>query len=121
MYRAPPRSTRTATLFPTATFFRSSGNQNVLIFLDAIQYNSSLSSINPADIASIDVVKDASATAVYGAQAANGVLLITSKKGVAGTKPRINLTSSYATQNPSGNIRSLNREEYLDKVRDLYW
>lgn len=57
-----------------------SGSTSVLIVLDGIIYNGSLSSINPSDIESIDVLKDASATAVYGAQAANGVLLITSKK-----------------------------------------
>lgn len=98
-----------------------SGNQNVLIILDGIQYNNSLSSINPDDIASIDLLKDASSTAVYGAQAANGVLLITSRKGKAGEKPRINISSSYAGQNPSGNIRPLNKQEYLDKIRDLHW
>lgn len=98
-----------------------SGNQSVLIILDGIQYNNSLSSINPDDIASIEVLKDASSTAVYGAQAANGVLLITSRKGSRGEKPRISFTSSVATQKPSGNIRPMNREEYLNKVRDLFW
>jgi len=97
------------------------GSQDVLIILDGIQYNNSLSSINPDDIASIDLLKDASSTAVYGAQAANGVLLITSRKGAANSKPRINLNTSYTTQNPSGNIRPYNRQEYLDKIRDLYW
>lgn len=57
-----------------------SGSESVLIVLDGIIYNNSLSSINPNDIESIDVLKDASATAVYGAQAANGVLLITTKE-----------------------------------------
>jgi TonB-dependent starch-binding outer membrane protein SusC len=66
-----------------------SGNQNVLIILDGIQYTGSLSSINPDDIASIDVLKDASSTAVYGAQAANGVILITTKKGKVGDRPTI--------------------------------
>lgn len=98
-----------------------SGNQNVLIILDGIQYNNSLSSINPDDIASIEVLKDASSTAVYGAQAANGVLLITSRKGAKGEKARISFTSSFASQNPSGNVRPLNRDEYLNKVRDLFW
>lgn len=98
-----------------------SGSQNALIILDGIQYNNSLSSINPDDIASIEVLKDASSTAVYGAQATNGVLLITSRKGAKGEKPRVSFTSSIASQNPSGNIRPMNREEYLNKVRDLFW
>lgn len=97
------------------------GNSSALIILDGIQYTGSLSSINPADIASIEVLKDVSSTAVYGAQAANGVLLITSKKGQKGTNAKINFSTSYATQTPSGNIRPYTRQEYLDKIRDLYW
>ncbi|NLI59687.1 MAG: TonB-dependent receptor plug domain-containing protein, partial [Clostridium sp.] len=74
-----------------------SGSTDVLIVLDGIIYTGDLASINPADIESIDVLKDASATAVYGAQAANGVLLITSKKGQQG-KARITFSSSYSIQ-----------------------
>jgi len=98
-----------------------SGNSNILIILDGIQYNNSLSSINPDDIASIDVLKDASSTAVYGAQAANGVLLVTSRKGSKNSKPRINFSTAYTLQSPSGNIRPMERQEYLDHVRDLYY
>jgi len=97
------------------------GNQSVLIILDGVQYNNSLSSINPDDIVSIDLLKDASSTAVYGAQAANGVLLISSRKGSVNAKPRINFSTSYTTQTPSGNIRPYSRDEFLNKVRDLYW
>lgn len=98
-----------------------SGNQNVLIILDGIQYTGSLSSINPDDIASIDVLKDASSTAVYGAQAANGVLLITTRKGRAGTKPRIAFSSSYSTQRPTVDMRPMNREEYLKNIADAWY
>jgi TonB-linked SusC/RagA family outer membrane protein len=96
------------------------GNTNVLIILDGVQYTGSLTSINPDDIASIDVLKDASATAVYGAQAANGVLLITSRKGVNG-KTRISFSSQYATQSPSNKLRPMGRDEYLEKIRNLYY
>ncbi|RNL82407.1 SusC/RagA family TonB-linked outer membrane protein [Sinomicrobium pectinilyticum] len=98
-----------------------SGNSNVLIVLDGIQYNGSLSSINPNDIASVDVLKDASSTAVYGAQAANGVILITTKRGEKGRKPQISFSTSYATQTPTVDLRPLNRQEYIDHVRDLFW
>jgi len=98
-----------------------SGNSNVLIILDGIQYNGSFESINPDDIASIDVLKDASATAVYGAQAANGVLLITSKRGKKGEKPTISFSSAYTTQTPTVDLRPMNRQEYLDHIRDLYY
>ncbi|WP_176146178.1 SusC/RagA family TonB-linked outer membrane protein [Parapedobacter luteus] len=59
-----------------------------LIVVDGIPYTDQLSEINPNDIASIDVLKDASAAAIYGARAANGVILVTTKKGTTG-KPRI--------------------------------
>ncbi|MGQ1889183.1 TonB-dependent receptor [Thermophagus sp. OGC60D27] len=97
-----------------------SGNSNVLIVLDGIIYNSSLSSINPNDIESIDVLKDASATAVYGAQAANGVIHITTKKGSEG-KTSISFSSSYSMQEPTKNLRPMNREEYLSFVKEFYY
>jgi TonB-linked SusC/RagA family outer membrane protein len=100
-----------------------SGSQATVIIVDGIQYNNSLSSINPDDIASIDILKDASATAVYGAQGANGVILITSKKGKYNQKPRISFSSSYTTQTPSGgdDLRPKNREDYLQGIRDAFW
>lgn len=98
------------------------GNQNVLIILDGIQYTGSLSAINPDDITSIDVLKDASSTAIYGAQAANGVLLITSRKGKAGEKPRISFNSAYTTQNPTvGDFIPRNREQYLAALKEAFY
>ena len=97
-----------------------SGNKDVLIVLDGIIYTSSLSSINPNDIESIDVLKDASAAAVYGAQAANGVLLITSKKGKAG-KTKVQFSSSYSISNPTKNLRPMNRQEYLDFTKEFWY
>ena len=96
------------------------GNSSVLIVLDGIIYNSSLSSINPNDIASIDVLKDASATAVYGAQAANGVILITTKRGKAG-KAKVSFSSSYTVSNPTKDLHPMNRSEYLDFVKNFYY
>src|SRR5215831_13979152 len=93
------------------------GTQNVLIILDGIQYNGSLSSINPDDIATIDVLKDASSTAVYGAQAANGVILITSRKGHAGQKARITLSNSYSEQNPTVGLRPQNRAQFIQGIK----
>ncbi len=97
------------------------GSQNVLIILDGIQYTQSLSSINPDDIASIDILKDASATAVYGAQGANGVILITSRKGRAGQKTRVAFSSAYTTQEPTVNFRPWNREQFLENMKDAFW
>lgn len=97
-----------------------SGSTDVLIVLDGIPYRSSLSSINPNDIESVDVLKDASASAIYGAQAANGVLLITTKKGKAGA-PKVSFSSSYTITNASKSLRPMNREEYLQRIKDLYY
>lgn len=98
------------------------GNQNVLVILDGIQYTGSLSAINPDDIASIDVLKDASSTAVYGAQAANGVILITSRKGRPGEKPRISFNTGYTTQTPTvGEFKPKNREGYLAGITEAFY
>lgn len=70
-----------------------SADAEPLIILDGIQYNGFLSEINPNDIESIEILKDASSAAIYGAKAANGVLLITTKKGSLGkTKIAFNTT-----------------------------
>lgn len=95
------------------------GSTNPLIVLDGSIYRGRIGDLNPADIASIDVLKDPSSMAIYGAQAANGVILITSKKGKTAKKPRISYSGSYATQTPNTDIRLLNREEMLQKVRDV--
>jgi len=98
------------------------GNQNVLIILDGIQYTGSLSYINPDDIATIDVLKDASSTAVYGAQAANGVILITSRKGRINQKPRIAFSTSYTTQQPTiGNLKPYDRDGYLAYLKEAFY
>lgn len=61
-----------------------------LIILDGIPYGGSISDINPSDVESIDILKDASASAIYGSRGANGVILITTKRGTSG-----DLTISY--------------------------
>ncbi len=60
------------------------GSNDPLIVLDGIPYSGSLSDINPDEIASLNVLKDASSTAIYGSRGANGVILITTKRGVSG-------------------------------------
>jgi len=60
------------------------GNRDPLYVLDGVPYNGTISAINPADIASTTILKDAAATAIYGARGANGVIVITTKKGRVG-------------------------------------
>jgi len=96
-------------------------NNTPLIVLDGIIFNGSLVSINPADIESVDVLKDASSTAIYGSRAANGVIIITTKKGESYGKPIFNYTGSYSIQTPAHDFEPLNRQEYIDRNRDIYW
>jgi TonB-linked SusC/RagA family outer membrane protein len=82
----------------------SASNEPLIIF-DGIPYSGSLSEINPKDIESIEVLKDASSSAIYGARGSNGVILITSKEGKSG-KMTVNYTGSY-TINKMINIPAL--------------
>ncbi len=79
---------------------------------------SPLNSINPNDIESIEILKDASATAIYGARGANGVIMITTKKGKEGT-PRINYSAYVGTQNVINRLRLLNAGEYMTVLNDI--
>ena len=63
-------------------------------------YYGDLADINPADVQAIDILKDASSAAIYGSRAANGVILITTKKGTRG-KPRINISANTGLAYPS--------------------
>jgi TonB-linked SusC/RagA family outer membrane protein len=73
-----------------------------------------LSSINPSDIESIDVLKDASAAAIYGSAAANGVVLITTKKGKAG-KVETDYRGSFTSQSPKKYFQLLNAKEFMQQ------
>ncbi len=75
--------------------------------------------INPDDIESISVLKDASAAAIYGVRASNGVILITTKKGKTG-KPRIEASGSYGVQNIPKTIDVLNTPHYFSLVTEAY-
>lgn len=76
-----------------------SGGSEPLIVLDGIIFSGSLTEINMNDIKSLEVLKDASSSAIYGARGANGVILITTKKGKKG-KVRMNLNTFYGTEVP---------------------
>ncbi|MBU0694939.1 MAG: TonB-dependent receptor [Bacteroidetes bacterium] len=76
------------------------------------QLTNSLSDINPNDIESLEVLKDAAAAAIYGSRAANGVVLITTKRGKNETT-QINFNSYYGTQSPRKKIPTLTGPEYI--------
>jgi len=79
----------------------------------------SASSLNPADIESISVLKDASATAIYGARGANGVVIVTSKKGVIG-KPRIAFDASYGFSKITNKIDMMNAYDFVLLQSEIY-
>jgi len=78
-----------------------------------------LSVINPADIESIEVLKDAASAAIYGARAANGVILVTTKRGKAG-QAKVTLNSSYGMQDLWKRPQFLNAEQFATLANELY-
>jgi TonB-linked SusC/RagA family outer membrane protein len=92
-----------------------------LVVLDGIIYNGSISNINISDIESVDILKDASAAAVYGSRSANGVMIITTKKGKT-EKPLISFNGYYGYQDMTNNpMRVMNAEEYAVRLTDYYY
>ena len=100
-----------------------SASNDPLIVIDGLPISSTgisggdvLNTINPNDIESFSILKDASATAIYGSRASNGVILITTKKGKAGAKPRINvdMTGSFKTVGKKVDVLS------ADELRELF-
>ncbi len=81
---------------------------------------SPLNSINPNDIESIEVLKDADATAIYGSRGANGVILVTTKKGKSG-RLSVSLNSSYALSNVMSRLKMMNTEQYLSMRRQAFF
>ena len=86
------------------------GNSSPLYLIDGI--GGDISTVNPADIESIDVLKDAASAAIYGAQAANGVVLVTTKSGREG-KAEISFDGYYGWQNVARKAPMLNAQEYM--------
>ncbi len=92
------------------------GGNDPLVVLDGFPIES-INDINPDDIASIEVLKDASSQAIYGARASNGVILVTTKKGKAG-KMRVGLNSYVTTQRLTKNFDLYSPEEYAQLRRE---
>lgn len=91
----------------------SFGATEPLYVIDGAFSNSGLSSLNPNDIESIEVLKDGAAAAIYGSRAANGVVLITTKRGKSG-KPVVEIDGSYAFQTPTNIPDFLNASQWRE-------
>jgi TonB-linked SusC/RagA family outer membrane protein len=107
------------------------GNSEPLYVVDGIQISngsnnsseinsvSPLSTINPNDIESVEILKDASASAIYGSRAANGVVLITTKRGKTGAT-RVTLDSYYGVQNVNKKLDVLNAAEFAQVENETF-
>lgn len=85
-----------------------------LIVVDGVPYNGNINSIPQEQVESISVLKDASSTALYGSRAANGVIVITTKKGKRNTAPTVSLTSLAGVSSPAVKLHEvLNAEQYM--------
>lgn len=97
-----------------ATSINESGNSNPLFVVDGVPMDEDfdLVNLNPQDIESIEVLKDASSSAIYGSRGANGVVIITSKKGNDDGKVRVNFSADYSLSAP---------ERYMDIMSPTEW
>lgn len=94
-----------------------SGNNDPLLIVDGVIFLGNLNDINPNDIATIDVLKDATSAAAYGSRSANGVIAITTKRGKSG-KPVINLNMTGTMQSWHRKPEFMNGEQYLQMLHD---
>ena len=95
------------------------GDTNPLWVVDGVQYgtNSNLSWLDPQDVANIEILKDASATAIYGSRGANGVILITTRKGQAG-KTRVDFRSDFGISTYASRLEMASLPEFLKAYRE---
>ena len=89
-----------------------------LVVIDGVPTDLGLSSLNTADIDRIDVLKDASATAIYGSRGANGVVMVTTKRGSTG-EGKVNVSANWAMQNVAYVPEMLNAAEYAAYSNDM--
>lgn len=94
----------------------NAGNDPLYV-VDGIPLSGGINDINPQDIQSMEILKDASSTAIYGSRGANGVVIITTKKGVPG-KTSINFDSYYGISKPIDLYNIMNGEQYAEYKRE---
>ena len=91
-----------------------------LYIIDGLPTESSMATaLNSADIESIDILKDASATAIYGARGANGVIVITTKQGSEG-KPKVNFSSSWTVSHIANKAELMNGYEFVELQNEIF-
>ena len=96
----------------------TTGNSEPLIVVDGVA-GGDISSLNPADIESIDILKDAASAAIYGARAANGVVLVTTRQAKKTDRINVYFNGSVGFQQPNFNgVRSVTAKEYMDLMNE---
>lgn len=93
-------------------------NSNPLIVIDGLPVSGGLNQLNMDDVESLQVLKDASATAIYGSRGANGVVIVTTKRGTAG-QSQINFNYSYGVQQATNMIDVLNASQFAALHNDI--
>ena len=93
------------------------GDANPLYVVDGVQVGTNADFVNPADIERIEILKDASATAIYGSAGANGVIMITTKHGQKG-KMNINITGDWGFQTLPYKLETLKGDDYARSIRE---
>ncbi len=93
------------------------GDAQPLYVVDGVQVGTNADFVNPSDIESIEVLKDASATAIYGSAGANGVIMITTKHGQKG-KMNINITADWGFQTLPYELETLTGDDYARSIRE---
>jgi len=94
-------------------------NSDPLVVIDGFPIDGGLNQLNMNDVESVQVLKDASATAIYGARGANGVVIITTKHGNSTGKSQLNFNYSYGIQNPTNKIKMLNASQFASLHNDM--
>ncbi len=94
------------------------GSNEPLYVVDGYPITGDISYLNPADIASIDILKDASATAIYGSRGANGVVIISTKKGSKNQAGRINVETYFGAQQVMNQFELLDAQQYAIVVNE---
>ena len=96
----------------------TTGDNSPLYIIDGMAVDGGIKNLNPADIESVEILKDGASAAVYGTRGGNGVILVTTKRGKEG-KPRISYEMNIGWQNPWRKVPMLNSEQYMTLMNEF--
>jgi TonB-linked SusC/RagA family outer membrane protein len=97
------------------------GSNDPLLVVDGIPYGGDINDLNPDDIASVDILKDASATAIYGSRGASGVIIITTKRGSRSGKALLSVNSYFGVSEITDQYNMMNSQEFAKYRTDAQY